>query len=1211
MPMRATYCTLLLLPALLHAQTDPLTPGGIRAIPDDSAYALAVDPAAYRGYGAVFLLDDGVLSLERDGRSTFTYRQVVQVLTAEAVAAFAERRIAYQPARQRLRVNRLRVLAADGSVLSDGPIQQQEAFPPVVETAPVYTDTRILHVTAGGVAPGTLVDFSYTIETYAPQLPGDWLYRWVVGALSPVRRSRFAVDTPEDLPARLRQYHLPEGADETRQDGRRLRTWRHEEVPAIETEHFMAPADSVLRSIDVAGALSWAEIGAWYAGVLRDRLDPVPAVVAAFAPELQAARSADDSLRAAHRWVAQDFRYVSLSLGDGGYEPRPAAAVLETRFGDCKDKAALFVSLARHLGFAARPVLVNWDSPVDSTQPSLGQFDHMIAAIDRRGRTEYTDLTVPLLPYGTLPMELQGQVGLAIDDQAANARLVVLPATPTEVSRYEQTVSGAVTVDGRFQGSITIVATGAKEPLLRAELEGFRAADQKGRDAMALALATQAWEKPVVDSSELFDGRDLGHAARARIWFTIDHAVGTSGSGYVMYLPVATFGSPSLASALATAPARHFPIDIAQLNDASVAVSTFEVTLPDGWKANLPADVSVQSPFGSYRARYRQAGRTVRVSREIAGGRGVLPPDSAAAMLRFVKAVADDDFDFVTLERGAGPALATVTVPVDSAHLPGVLLTPTDLSAEAAMVSDGPPGDESPFSFVMTDALESLEREFAPRQLVFPVGESRLLYLVTSGAIHHTHTEAAKMIGLVDLMDFASLFAAMLAEVGMGQASIGATRAIDLTSVGDLAVGQILEFVTPLATFDFAFALVVRGRATLGLMAMGAQGVREADLTRLLSAMDERLQPIAALQRDLAVEDYVDDSKSADADSAVAPRADGVPLDAIVLPPQAFRPPVRYANSFTRADGYVAYGRTVEGQALTFRVEHADAIAVEMTVRLYASAAGALKSVLLAEQAAPRRLMRDFMGGSGDALSQLMTEGLTVRHRDRPAMGEPTTALTGEVRGIMNFDADLVLLAHGRLLLLVNISRTPGTSDPAEASELAQRLLERAAGVVHVDPAGTLPDDRVEAIRAVVASEVAVDSLLVARDLTGVFATITRARLDHAPVSFEAATWTDICRWGGVYGFAREALTACDTAVASDSSKVERRDYRAVARALAGRRDGAVADLRYIVDQAEQGDFLDIRAAWLAALEAGDNPFTEAVLAELRKERPHLTPPGR
>jgi len=148
-----------------------------------------------------------------------------------------------------------------------------------------------------------------------------------------------------------------------------------------------------MQTIVVGGTLSWADVAAWYHPMLANHYAVTPEILAAHAAQLKTAKTLDDSLRATYRWVAQDFRYVSLSLGDGGYQPRLPAEVFRTRFGDCKDKTMLFVSLVRHMGLTAYPVLVNSDGPVDSLFPGIKQFDHMIVYVPGIGKGVFIDCT--------------------------------------------------------------------------------------------------------------------------------------------------------------------------------------------------------------------------------------------------------------------------------------------------------------------------------------------------------------------------------------------------------------------------------------------------------------------------------------------------------------------------------------------------------------------------------------------------------------------------------------------------------------------------------------------------------------------------------------------------------------------------------------------------------------------------------------------------
>lgn len=112
-----------------------------------------------------------------------------------------------------------------------------------------------------------------------------------------------------------------------------------------------------------------------------------------------------------HRWVTQDIRYVAVELGIGGYQPRPAAEVLRSGFGDCKDKTTLFIALLEGLGVRAYPVLLYAGSYRQGGEPppALEAFNHAIAAVAGPEGYRYTDLTAELTPFGELPPEDQGR----------------------------------------------------------------------------------------------------------------------------------------------------------------------------------------------------------------------------------------------------------------------------------------------------------------------------------------------------------------------------------------------------------------------------------------------------------------------------------------------------------------------------------------------------------------------------------------------------------------------------------------------------------------------------------------------------------------------------------------------------------------------------------------------------------------------------------
>ena len=72
------------------AQAPKITPAGDPSVRDDTIYKLLVNPKDYADQRYVYLLDDGVVRFEADGSGARTYRQVLQILTPEAVGGWGE-----------------------------------------------------------------------------------------------------------------------------------------------------------------------------------------------------------------------------------------------------------------------------------------------------------------------------------------------------------------------------------------------------------------------------------------------------------------------------------------------------------------------------------------------------------------------------------------------------------------------------------------------------------------------------------------------------------------------------------------------------------------------------------------------------------------------------------------------------------------------------------------------------------------------------------------------------------------------------------------------------------------------------------------------------------------------------------------------------------------------------------------------------------------
>lgn len=643
---------LLLLAAPALAQAPRITPAGDPSVRNDTLYRLAVNPVDYPDDDYVYLLDDGVIRFEADGRGSRTYRQIIQVLTQDGAETWGEQSFSYSGGSERLTVNWIRVVKPNGEVVSAKPAHEQESLAPVALEAPVYSDQRVRRVTLSGVAPGTLVDWSYTVERTKPLVPGDYYTGWRVTTGRLTRRSRLIVDVPASVTPRIHEVNVRFQRRTVEAKGRRVYTWATAEVQRIVPELFAASPNTVSVHIDVSAPLTWSQVAGWYAELSRDRYRLSPELETKLADLVRGARTLDDSLRAVHRWVAQDFRYVSLSLGIGGYLPRLPAQVLEARYGDCKDKATLFIALARRMGLAAYPVLLSSSGGADSSLPTVQQFDHMIAAVDRpaSGRL-YLDLTSDFTPYGELPFAEQGSFALVVHDDGRGEE-VVLPEAPESANRAEVHFVGQLSPDGLFTGRYSETRLGAMQYRLRAAYARPLTQDEVGR--ITQAMADDLYPGASGDSLRVFDGRDLTATPSVSITVRNAPAVSTSGGARILTLPTSmpNFVSLGVATQLEQGTPRRFPIDVGDVIGPIETIAELRITLPEGWRAHLPAGLSETSPFGSYTAEYAQVGRELRITRHMTGRKGIEPPDRVDALIAWLRAISRDDAKFIILEPG-------------------------------------------------------------------------------------------------------------------------------------------------------------------------------------------------------------------------------------------------------------------------------------------------------------------------------------------------------------------------------------------------------------------------------------------------------------------------------------------------------------------------------------------------------------------------------
>ncbi|MFL0796754.1 MAG: DUF3857 and transglutaminase domain-containing protein [Cellvibrionaceae bacterium] len=126
--------------------------------------------------------------------------------------------------------------------------------------------------------------------------------------------------------------------------------------------------------------------------------------------------STEEIINHIHEYSSRNIRYLSRSEYGHAVKPHKTRETLSKKLGDCKDKTALFIDLAREYGINAYPVLVatNRKKVKANTVPSLKLFNHVIACYRLSGKEFCSDLTDSNTHWKNISSWIQGNMALRI-----------------------------------------------------------------------------------------------------------------------------------------------------------------------------------------------------------------------------------------------------------------------------------------------------------------------------------------------------------------------------------------------------------------------------------------------------------------------------------------------------------------------------------------------------------------------------------------------------------------------------------------------------------------------------------------------------------------------------------------------------------------------------------------------------------------------------
>ena len=257
-------------------------------------------------------------------------------------------------------------------------------------------NSKVLRVNIPKVEIGDVVHSIVRTTTHRSIIPGTFAEYNLFEGSGFIRHILYEVHSPQDRPLQriVLRDEVPGTVKYSKQSGPdsgTIHRWEVNQVPRMFDEPAMPPYGMVLQRLLVSTVPDWQTISKWYWDLSQSHLDATSPDMQKSVDDLTASSASDlDRLKAVFYFVSKKIRYMGLTPEKDrpGFEPHDVKLTFEKKYGVCRDKAALLVSLLRMAKLNAFPVLINVGLKKDRDVPEPF-FNHAIVAVELK-KGDYT-----------------------------------------------------------------------------------------------------------------------------------------------------------------------------------------------------------------------------------------------------------------------------------------------------------------------------------------------------------------------------------------------------------------------------------------------------------------------------------------------------------------------------------------------------------------------------------------------------------------------------------------------------------------------------------------------------------------------------------------------------------------------------------------------------------------------------------------------------
>ena len=515
-------------------------------------------------YFAIF--DSTTVEMQESGLSYYREHRLIKILTANGGKQFNEYRFDYDPLSAFAEIQKVIIYYKDGQVKE---LTKKEAVDYPAPAGTILWGAHQKMVEIGRLEEGDAFEiftfkkgFTYALldqqqgdDQYIPPMKGHFYDIVPFWADAPTLSKVYMVTVPNSKKVQYRVYNGKLNVQEEKGADKTTYSFSLANIVPVKQEPNMLALPDIAPKVLISTATDWQEKSKWFYSVNEEykSFETTPEISKKVKEILAGATSEKDSVSRLTHWVADELRYLGLSMGKGeGFTLHKGSINFRDRLGVCKDKAGMLITMLRAASFESYPAMTMAGSRIDRIPAD--QFNHCVTVVKLKdGKLHPLDPTwVPFVRELWSSAEQQQNYLPGIP---GGSDLLETPVSDPDNHFVKINATSELKPDGTLTGEISVTAEGQSDASLRRMFTGSGKANWKSNlENELLKIAPQA---KILSSSY---GDDPYNYISGPIHLKINYEIpdyATVTAHEIIFVPLAASGIFSSAM-------RHLFVDVKQ-----------------------------------------------------------------------------------------------------------------------------------------------------------------------------------------------------------------------------------------------------------------------------------------------------------------------------------------------------------------------------------------------------------------------------------------------------------------------------------------------------------------------------------------------------------------------------------------------------------------------------------------------------------------------